>query len=340
MRPLFVGGVAAVLLLLGGCESKRHFEPKEVAGVVEFDGRLPSGIVDLLRDGATLENGMFISRDGLERYTMPDDWLFLNKAEDKYIIASRCGELRVVSSTSGDVLYQKRFSLRSPVAANLKGPMLALLFDNNSLALIDMPNDRIVFETKKPTAVANDTKIANPFFLDSGGLSLVVFPTLDGKLSVVDTLLASQTHAIVVDGEDFFNNIIYLGLINNNLIAASPHKIVAINPHFTSSLDLGIRDVVYVGDRVYILTKDGEVVLTDSSLNILKRRKFPFAHFVGAIWGEYLYIIEKGGYIIALDKDLSSYNVFEFPTKIEEPIFTTRQRVYYGDRYFELNTSR
>jgi len=336
MKKGWIALAAAALLILGGCSSKRYFEPQEVVGEVEFDGELPASIVDVLRDGATLENGMFISRDGLEDYTMPKDWLFLNKAEGKYIVASRCGKLQVVDSVSKRPIYEKSFSMRSPTAANLKGPLLALVFDDNSLMLIDMPSDRILFEIKKPSAIANDTKIANPFFLTR----LVIFPTLDGKLSIVDPASGREIRTLVAGTHDYFNNVIYLNVIDDILVAATPNKIIAVSPHYTSSLDVEISDVIYVEGRVYILTKDGRVILTDPSLNVLKTRKFPFAHFTGAIWGEYIYLIEKEGYIIALDKDLRSANVFEFPTEVEEYIFTAKDKVYYDDKYFELNTSK
>jgi len=331
MRILLYGMVA--LLLLGGCGTKRYFEPKEVAGAVDFDGDLPASIEDVLREGATLENGEFISEDGLEGYKMPEDYLFLNKSEGKFIIASRCSKVEIIDAMSEERLYEKSFKMRAPIAANLKDSLLALVFDNNSLMVIDTAKEKVLYESVQSPGIAVDTKIANPYFLGK----LVIFPTLDGKLVVVDPYTKRELRTIVVGTKPHFDNIIFLDVINDNLVAATPHKIVAVNPRFTSSLDLEISDVLYVEDRVYVLTKDGRVILTDNALNVLKTRKFPFAHFVGAIYGEYIYLIEKGGYIIALDKDLRAFNVFEFPTSVTEYIFTTDDTVYYDDKYFRLN---
>ena len=325
--------ISLIILLFSGCSTKKYFEPKEVAGAVSFDGELPAPIVDVLRDGATLENGQFISQDGLENYRLQKGWLFIKKNDGKFIAASKCGEVQVIDAKSNKVLYDKKFAMRSPVAANIQGSLLALVFDNNSLMVVDTANDKVLYESIQTPGIAVNTKIANPFFLGK----LVIFPTLDGKLVVVDPTRGKELKNIVAGSERFFNNVIFLDVINDNLVAASPNKIIAVNPQFTSSLDLEIADVLYVAGRVYILTKDGRIILTDEHLNILKTRKYPFAHFTGAVYGEYIYIIEKEGYIIAVDKDLRASNIFEFPTSITDYLFTTSDAIYYNDRYFKLN---
>ena len=331
MRILFA--FLTILFFLSGCSSKKYFEPKEVAGAISFDGEIPAPIVDVLRDGATLANGMFISKDGLEEYKLPKEWLFLNKAEGKYIAASRCGKLEVIDAKTKKVIYAKSFKMRSPIAANIKGSILALVFDNDSLMVIDTGSDTVLYESVQSPGIANDTKIANPYFLGR----LIIFPTLDGKLVVVDPRNAKELRTLVAGTQKYFNNVIFLNVINDNLIAATPNKIIAVSPTFTSSLDLEISDVLYVAGRVYILTKDGRIILTDENLNVLKTRKYPFAHFVGAIYGEYIYVIEKEGYIIAVDKDLRASNIFEFPTSVSDYIFCARDKVFYDDKYFVLN---
>ncbi len=331
MRIFFT--IVMMLFILSGCSSKRYFEPKEVAGAISFDGDIPAPITDVLRDGATLSNGMFVSKDGLEKYKLKKGWLFLNKADGKYIVASRCGELEVVDAASKEMLYAKTFKMRSPIAASIKGSILALVFDNDSLMVIDTRNDTVLYESTQSPGIANDTKIANPYFLGR----LVIFPTLDGKLVVVDPRNGKELRTLVAGTQTNFNNVIFLDVINDNLIAATPNKIIAVSPTYTSSLDLEISDVLYVAGRVYILTKDGRIVLTDENLNILKTRKYPFAHFVGAIYGEYIYIIEKEGYIIAVDKDLRASNIFEFPTSVSGYIFCAKDKVFYDDKYFVLN---
>ncbi|MRJ02751.1 MAG: PQQ-binding-like beta-propeller repeat protein [Epsilonproteobacteria bacterium] len=321
------------LLLITGCSSKRYFEPKEVAGAISFDGDLPAPIVDVLREGATLENGMFISEDGLEPHRLPKGYLFIKKSDGKYIAASKCGALDLLDTQSGERLYHKEFSMKSVVGANIQGSILALVFDDNSLMAIDTDSDRVIYQSDQKPAIAVDTKIANPYFLGR----LIIFPTLDGKLIVVDPRNGRELRRLVAGSGKEFNNIIFLKVIDENLIAATPNRVIAVSPDYTSTLDLEISDLLYVGGRVYILTKDGRIVLTDGNLRVLKTRKYPFAHFTGAIYGEYIYIIEKEGYIIAVDRDLRASNIFEFPTSVTDYIFAAGDKVFYDDKYFQLN---
>ncbi len=323
--------IIGILFLLGGCSSKHYFEPQEIAGYVSFDGELPAEITDVLRDGATLENGEFISKDGLEKYKLPKGYLFINKSGGYYIGAKPCGDLLIVDSAT-QKRWHKKFKQKGVVAASIKNDVAALVFDNNSLMLFDFKNDKKIYSSKQAKAIAVDTKIANPYFLER----LVIFPTLDGKLVVVDPQ-GKELRTIIVGTSEHFNNVIFLNVIDEKLIAATPNKIVSVSPTFTNSLDVALSDVLYVKDRVYLLSKDGEVILTDPELNVLKRRKYPFAHFVGAIYGEYIYVIEKEGYIVALDRDLRASNIFKFPEAVEEYIFVAGDKVFYDDKYFRLN---
>ncbi|BCD67827.1 PQQ-binding-like beta-propeller repeat protein [Nitratiruptor sp. YY09-18] len=337
MKKVVILLLTALLFL--GCSNKRYFEPQEVAGYVDFDGTLPAKIVDVLRDGATLDNGQFISRDGLEDYKFPQNFIFLHKSGGYYIATSKCGELQVVDTKSKKLVFDKKFDMKTPVAASIKGNYLALVMSDNTLMLYDLSSQKVVYSSKQKPAIAVDTKVANPFFLDS----LVIFPTLDGKLVVVDPRSAKEVRNIVVGSAEHFNNIIFLNVIDEKLIAATPNRIVSINPSFMNSLDVDLSDVLYVKERVYLLTKDGRIILTDPELNPLKQRKFPFAHFTGAIYGEYIYVIEKGGYLLALDKDLRASNIFSFAStfgigqEIDEYIFTSKDKVFYADKFFKLN---
>ncbi|NPA03314.1 MAG: hypothetical protein GXO61_00470 [Epsilonproteobacteria bacterium] len=326
----------ALFFLLVGCSSKRYFEPKEVAGAIRFDGELPAPIIDVLRDGATLKNGNFISRDGLEDYRLPKGYLFINKSDGYYIGADRCKELLIVDASTKEPLFKKKFDRKAPIAGAVskENGVIALVFDDNSLEAYDLDSKELLYSSKQPSAIAVDTKIANPFFLKG----LIIFPTLDGKLIVVAPKKdKKELKTIVVGTKEHFNNIIFLDVIDERLIAATPNKIISISPVYTNALNLDISDVLYLKDRVYIFTKDGKIILATPQLDVLKERKYNFAHFAGAIYGEYLYVIEKGGYIVALDKDLRASNVFKFPTEIEDYIFCTKDKVFYGDKYFTLN---
>lgn len=78
------------------------------------------------------------------------------------------------------------------------------------------------------------------------------------------------------------------------------------------------------------------MILTDADLRVLKERKFPFATLQN-IHGNFIYMIEKTGYIIATDLDLVSTNVYKMPDDIEAHMFTTKDTLYYKNNFFKLN---
>ncbi len=307
--------------------------PEEVAGAVDFDGKLPAPIVDVLREGATLQNGQFISEQGLEPYKLPKGYLFIKRSGDYYLAADKCHTVVVINAKSKKRVFTKDFKMKAPVAANYKDGKLALVFDNDSLLLLDTTTGQTIYSSTQSPDIAVDTKIANPYFLGK----LVIFPTLDGKIVVVDSESGKELRTLIVGTHKYFNNVIFLDVIDEKLIAATPNKIISVTPQFTNSLDVELSDVLYVKNRVYLLTKDGRIILTDPELNPLKERKFNFAHYTGAIYGEFIYLIEKSGYIIAVDKDLRAANVFELPEAIDNYIFTAHDTLYYDDKYFRLN---
>ena len=51
-----------LLLIFFGCSSKKYFEPKVVAGGVNYSGSVITPIVDTARDGATLADGRVITK--------------------------------------------------------------------------------------------------------------------------------------------------------------------------------------------------------------------------------------------------------------------------------------
>ncbi len=323
-------------LFFSGCSSKQYFEPKEIAGKVEFDKKLPAKIIDVTRDGATLENGQVITKDGLLDIKLPKEFEFIGDAKEYVVGAKNCGDIVIIDKKSKKTVYKKHFDFKRASAAKIEGDLLALIFDNNEIMIIDFKKDEELFSQKSDKIYSVDAKIASPYFLGD----LVLFPTLDGKIIIVDKVGKRVIRNILVGTEKFLNNIIFLDVIDNRLIAATPNKVVSVNPQNINTINIDLNDILYVKDAVYILAKDGRVIMTDPDLNILKTRKYPFAHFTGIVYGEYMYIIEKEGYIIATDKSLRVSNIFELPDAIEDYIYTSKDKIFYKDRFFQLNKTK
>jgi hypothetical protein len=325
---------ASILFVLAGCGTKRHyFEPESVAGKVRYEASMPAEIIDVNKHGATLANGQIITQAGLRDIKIPPNTFFLGAYEGRYIAVTECGNL-VVMARDGSVYYERKFH-QGIASASLQGDSLALVDRTNQLILVDMKSDEIRYQNRQDSVYALDARIAAPYFLNT----LVIYPTLDGKVVIVDKQSAKTIRDVVVSSEQFFNNVIFLDVIADRMVVATSKRVISINPNTTVFLDADVKDVIVLQERVYVFTKDGRVILTDTDLNILKERKFPFAVFAGVIHGEYIYMVERGGYLIATDLDLRTVNVFELPDEIDTMVYTTKSQLYVGDRSFRLQSA-
>ncbi len=336
MKILNIGLILSVVVFVFvGCGTKRqYFEPANVSWKIDYDGSLPAKIVDVTRSGATLENGQIITKDGLQNIKVPKGYIYLNNSNGEYLAASKCGEL-VILNRNSKIIYSKKFS-ECIASANIKNGNIALVSASNRLYLIDYKSDKILFDLQQEDVYALDSRIAAPYFLSS----LIVYPTLDGKLVIVDSKSLKAVRSVVISNEEFFGNVIYLNVLNNRLVAATKKRVISINPKSMGILEKDIKDVVVLKNRIFVFTKDGEVILCDADLNVLKSKKFKFAIFAGAIYGDFIYMIERGGYLIATDADLISTNIYKLPDEIDSYLYFNKNTMYFEDKYFKLSSKK
>jgi hypothetical protein len=320
-----------ILLLLGGCSSKHVFTPKKLAGSVDYSGVLPSSIIQVNQDGATLENGQFITHKGIQTRILPKGFTFLSDNETSYIASNTCGDLLILDKNSAT---SKQFSFSHRiVSAKMEHNLLALVTQENALILKNLENNKTVYHEKGEDTYAHDVEIASPVFLND----LVLFPSLDGKIVIVDKHTYKHVRILVVDSEDVFNNVIFLDVLQNRLVAATPRKIISVSPDLVQSYVSNIRDVLFLRNAIYVFTKEGRVILLDIDLNFQKEKQYDFAHFTGVMHGKYIYGIEKEGYLIANDPELVTSQIFQLADKIDSKIFVSKNVFYVNNRYFELN---
>ena len=334
MTRALISAIALVLLLTGCGTKKQYFEPEQTAGAVSFDGSIPSEIVEVTRYGATLKNGQIITSKGVSSVTMPEGFNFLGEFDHRLIAVADCGDLKVLNET-GTVLFEKKFP-RAIASASISGDLLAVVSSGNRLSMLNMQSGEVVFDKKQDDVYALDSRMAAPYFLSG----LVLFPTLDGKVVIIDKKSGQIIRDVVISSERYFNNVIFLDVLGDRLVAATAKRVISINPKTTVFLDADVKDVILLENRVFVFTKDGRILLTDADLKVLKERKFLFATFSGAIHGEFVYVVEKNGYMIATDLDLITTNIYELPSDIDAKMFTTNDTIYFDDRYFKLNAAK
>lgn len=326
MKKIYLS-IILLSLVFVGCGTKReYFEPKQVAGDIVYTGNLPAPITALSRYGATLENRQIITKDGLSNVVLDEGFSFVSKFDGKIISANDSGMLKILSE-NGTIVYEKTFPL-AVASASISGDILAVIDSSNTLYLVHISKDEIYFTNSQDKAYAMDARIAAPFFLNS----LVIFPTLDGKIVIVDWKTGSFVRDVVVSSEPFFNNIIYLNVVRSRLIAATARRAISISPDKTSFLDENIKDVITIEDNIIILSEDGRMITYDLSLKAQKEHKFLFAVFVGTMSDGTIYAAERNGHLIRSDVNLENIKVYKLPNEVEALLFMANDTIYY-DKY-------
>jgi outer membrane protein assembly factor BamB len=203
----------------------------------------------------------------------------------------------------------------------------------NNILLYDTTARKLIYKERLHESVAIDTRLANPLFLND----LIIYPTLDGRLLVMNMYQKRVLRDIAISDDDIFNNVIFLGVHNDVLIASTRSKVISVTTDAIKTFKVGVKDIIYDMDKVYIFTKDGKVILLTNSLQKLNELNLPYAIFSAVFAGDSkIYAVEKTGYLIEIEKDLSSYKVKKLSGKIESPVIGFNGKVYIGDKYIIL----
>ena len=320
------------IFLLFGCSSKNVFTPKVEPKEIGFDSRVFSSIEDKNIFSIKFSDGSILTKDA-NRYELKlkKGYQALNKFKDLFVIAGKDGALKIVSKD-----LKEKFVTKYKVAvasATLQDNLLAIILSNNTIILHDIKEDKLLFKERLDPVFTLDARVANPYFLND----LIIFPTLDGRLLVMNKNDKKIIKDFVVSIDDDFNNIIFLDAKDNRLLAATQHGIILIDPKNVATFNESLKDLLFLKDEIYIFTKDGSIVLTDTNLNTIKEKKFPFALFSYAtIYSDDIFVLLKNGYMIRVDKDLDKHIVYKLPTKIDSLVFFAKDKIYIGSNYIDL----
>jgi len=321
----FILFASLVLVILSGCSTKEVFKPAEVNDDWSKYGEFNENIVDTSLNVALLEDGSVLTNDGIIKVNIGEDDRVVSYSDSWVISASLDGKMTLTSSD--DPSLQEKFTLKKTVAsASIKDDTLAVLFADNEIALYSISSKELFFKEQGSESLAVNTKIVNPYFLND----LVVFSTLDGKIVIVNAKLKKKLRTVVVSAEDNFNNVIYFSMVDNKILAATGYKILSMSEKEVR-VPYEIRNIVYDEKNIYVATKQGEIVSLTPDLQLNGKLKFPFAHFLGMISHEdKLYILEREGYVIVVNKNMKDYSVHEADVD-DGFIFVTDDAFYVQD---------
>ncbi|MGL2346438.1 plasminogen-binding protein pgbA C-terminal domain-containing protein [Helicobacter pylori] len=377
------------LIAFSGCNMRKYFKPAkhQVKGEAYFPNHLQESIVSSNRYGAILKNGAVIGDKGLTQLRIGKNFnyesSFLNESQGFFILAQDClnkidkktsknkvakseeTELKlkgVEAEVQDKVCHQVELISNNPnasqqsivipletfaLSASVKGNLLAVVLADNSANLYDITSQKLLFSEKGSPSTTINSLMAMPIFMDT----VVVFPMLDGRLLVVDYVHGNPTpiRNIVISSDKFFNNITYLIVDGNNMIASTGKRILSVVSGQEFNYDGDIVDLLYDKGTLYVLTLDGQILQMDKSLRELNSVKLPFASLNTIVLNHNkLYSLEKRGYVIEVDlNDFDSYNVYKTPTigsfkffssnRLDKGVFYDKNRVYYDRYYLDYN---
>lgn len=312
----------SVVFVFAGCAGKEFFEPEDTVGEYKnTTASLQGNIVSMNKDGATLDSNEIITKRGVSKFKIPEGYHFLNISDNKVLATNNKDKVLVeqMEIEVGGVV----------IAATLKENKLALLFSDNSIQLYDINTKKILLKEYFTHSFVNDTRIANPYFMSN----IILFPTLDGKIVVVSDANHKVIKNIVVDADGQFNNIIFLDVINDTLVAATANKIISVGDGVLNLKEYSIRDVISKGSNIYLATIDGQIIKTDISLNIMERRKYKYAKIYALAYGTSLYALESQGYLINISNDFKTDAIYDFGFDNERKVIALDDTIYYDDEY-------
>lgn len=326
MKYLFLSLTA--LLIFTGCSEKKYFEPKNVSDDLNIkQSEVSSSIKTFNRSNATLKDGKFITKDGISKISLPENFVFLNTSDDGKILAT---------NHKNKILIDKKEVEVSGivVAASLKNGKLALIYSDNKLELIDINIDKILFKEYLTISLANDTRITNPFFMGN----LILYPTLNGRIVIISSISNEIVKNISIDPEGEFNNIIFLDIIEDSqtLIAATANKVVSISSKEILSKKYELRDVIINNSNVYIATIDGQIIKLSDNLKEVSKKKYKYSKIYALAFSDSLYAVESQGFLIKISEDFKTEKIYEFDFDNEKKVIAIDNKIYFDSEYITL----
>jgi len=321
--------IAAFFLLFAtGCSTKKYYEPEETQSFKQETVKLNAKIIDINNDGATLQDNTFVSKKGILENIKPT-YKFLNYVNDTLLASNNDATIYIKNDVIDTILpFDKNI-----VSASISKNLLAFGAVDNSITLYDLDTKQVIFKEYLKSSAINNIKIANPIFLNS----VVLYPTLDGKVIILDLTTKTIVKTINIDPQSDINNIIFLKDIGQSLVAATSKKLFTFINGRSNIKDVDIQGVIVHNDNIYVATLDGQIIQYDLSLNKLNAKKFRFAKIVALAYGSSLYALESQSYLLKITPDFKDVTIYDFSFDEEEKVVAIDDKIYFEDEYIELD---
>lgn len=299
--------IALAFLAFTACSgSKQYYEPKETQKLSTIKVK---------------------SEDNLKQFK---DYQIINQKDNLTYIANDLGFLKILKDN--EVVFDKKFEAKIISIAS-EGNKAVMVDALNNIILFDLLEQKYLFSENYGQSNGVIKRLANPEF--SG--NVIIVPTLDGKLVVINNEANTFVRSINVGTQEFFNNVIFLKTNNDKLIAASSSKIFTILDNQTHTKLINIKKALVSDEFIYVLANDGAIYKFDYLLNEITKTKFKYANY-SEIYSndEFIYALEHNGYLIKLDKNLNELAVFNLGSKIKKGAYFKDNILFYNNKNYEL----
>jgi len=328
MHKKILLATAVATVIFSGCSSKQYFEPKQTSSL--STSSMGDKIVHYTRDGATLASGTILTNSESVKLKLEKGFYFINNNKKAAITADLKGNCNIVTQTGTAASAKFPSAL---VAGTIIGKYLVYVLQNNNFGLYDFEAKKIVFNKAAKRAYAIDRRIANPLQVDK----LVVIPTLDGKLVILDLTTQKINKEVYVSTESSLNNVIFLGQLNNALIAATPNKVLSLSNKGKKELDKSVSEVTINNGDLFLFSKDGNMFKLNELLSIVNEKKFKFAHFsIAGVASDKVFGVDKQGYLIVANRNLSKHKVYK-TSEIDGFAFISGSKLYNNQEVIDLS---
>lgn len=275
---------------------------------------------------------MIVKEDGISKPIFKKGFNLIGSGENYVVGSNSKGDISLLNK-DGKELISINISSQGLTATFNERDLLGVLTAKNELIIVDTLEKKIVFKHKEKLALTSTSDIATPIFYDS----LILFPTLGGKLIIVDEKTKTIGRDFIVSTEKFFSNISYLNIYKGRAIVGTSDKIISVGGDTLESKKSDTRFLITDNEKLFILSIDGKITHVDKDLRDIDSIKFPFARFAGVSQTkDKLIVLEHSGYIIVLDKDLKSYKTYETPDNFDDFFFLDGMKFYYGNKLIDL----
>ncbi|WP_027327514.1 hypothetical protein [Helicobacter pametensis] len=327
----FICIISLGFFVFWGCASREYFKPLEIDGKKKMSGDLPSKMIDASKYGATLKNGSVLTESS-GFFKLNQGETFIGYGQGFYLTSKECNTLLIYAS---DQSLKASLEIPScPVTATISGDKVAIVGSDNASYVYEISSEKEIFAKKANAALAVNSSLQAPVFY----ADYVFFPTLDGSIIVVNLKTQEVERSLIIDSAPFFNNVIFLQVEKDLVLAATAKRILSVYKGNTYTQEEEVRNIQLHHGKIYLSTLDGQIKEMDLTLKTLRSLKFEFASLpVFNIVQDRLYALEDGsGFLIEVDLNHFTPKIYKMGISRGKNVFLQNNKIYYDDEYLEF----